>query len=70
MTSQQLEATKALAERFNSDLDHTDVLHGPFDLPAGWISVAVCRPEAGKAPHLCAKVAIVAGISPDGNVHS
>ncbi len=70
MTEQQLTAIKSLAERFNSDLDHTDVMHNPFDLPENWVSVVVCKPEPGKAPHLCRNVAIVAGVSPDGSVSS
>ena len=70
MTEQQLTAIKSLAERFNSDLDHTDVMHRPFGLPSGWVSVVVFRPEQGKAPHLCQTPAIVAGVAPNGSINS
>ena len=43
MTEQQLDAIKALAERYGSDLFSTDVVHSPFDLPEGWVSVVVHR---------------------------
>ena len=43
MTAQQLDAVKRLAERFGSNLSSTDVLHDPFGLPEGWISVVVHR---------------------------
>ena len=70
MTEQQLTAVKLLAERFNSSLSHTDVQHQPLGLPDGWIQAIIMRPEQDKAPHLCEQVAIVAGISPEGNVHT
>ncbi len=70
MTNQQLDATKRLAERYNSTLEHTDVHHSPLGLPKGWITVNICKPEQGKAPHLCNTVVIQAGISPEGSIHT
>ena len=71
MTDQQLTALKSLAERFNSDLEHTEIVHGGgLGLPDSWIHVVVMRPEEGRLPHLCNTTAIVAGISPEGNVHT
>ena len=70
MTDQQLTALKALAERFNSSLEYTDVMHSPWGLPSNWIQAVIMRPEEGKAAHLCEKIAIVAGISPKGSIHT
>ena len=68
MTEQQLDAIKSLAERYNSTLEHTDVRHRPFGLPDGWVTVNICKPEQGKAPHLCNTIIIHAGVSPEGDV--
>jgi hypothetical protein len=73
MNEQQLDAIKDLAERFGSSLKHTDVIHEPFDLPAGWVTVLVCRPdpppgEPGWVPSK--EVIITAGVSPEGKVHT
>ena len=70
MTAQQLKAIKALAERFNSSLDYVNVNHAPFDLPKGWVSAIIFKPEDGKPAHQCDKIKIVAGVSPEGNVHT
>jgi len=78
MTEKQLDAIKALASRYNSDLDHTDVLHGtddfgPHGLPTGWVEVVVMVPGEHSAqgnPHRETRVAVVAGVSPEGNVHT
>lgn len=72
MTEQQLDAIKRLAERHGSDLTCTDVVHGtdtdgPHGLPKGWVSVVVHKagtPPAENNP------AIVAGVSPEGRVHT
>ena len=63
MTAQQLDAAKRLAEQFNRSLANTEVLHEPFDLPSGWVRVAV-YPARGDRP------IIVAGIAPDGRTHT
>jgi hypothetical protein len=70
MTVQQLDAIKALSERCGASLDYVDVIHDPFDLPKGWVFAVVCKPEPGKAPHLCNQMAIMAGVSPEGGVHT
>jgi hypothetical protein len=73
MTVQQLDAVKALAERFGSRLLFTDVLHNPYGLPEGWVSVIVRTPwpigEDGTY-HRDTPIKIVAGVSPAGEVNS
>ena len=69
ITDKQRAAIKALAERYNSDLDHTDVLPNAFGLPDGWAHVAVWSPKCG-ASTTEPRVAVVAGVSPDGDVHT
>jgi hypothetical protein len=81
MTVQQLDAVKSLAQRYNSNLDHTQVVHGtadcgPYGLPTGWVHVLVfdrmqrfpLKRYAQQGPEK--RVAIEAGVSPEGHVHT
>jgi len=70
MTAQQLDAVKALAKRFNSDLDHTNVVTDAFGLPTGWVSVAVHAKGTKPGEGSVSTLQIVAGVSPEGSVHT
>tara|TARA_R100001244_G_scaffold59072_1_gene49741 strand:+ start:290 stop:496 length:207 start_codon:yes stop_codon:yes gene_type:complete len=68
MTGKQLDAVKALAGRYNSDPDHTLIVHGtddrgPYGLPTQWVHVLVY--DATKERAL-----VEAGVSPEGRVHT
>ena len=64
MTDKQMAAIKSLCERFGTDTQYTDIVECPFDLPPDWVSVVVY--EKGSFH----RVKIVAGVSPEGNIHS
>lgn len=70
MTEQQLSAVKALAERFSSDLSHTEVVHDPHGLPPRWVAVAVYAKGSSTSERNRQNLKIFAGVSPEGDVHS
>jgi hypothetical protein len=70
MTEQQLDALVSLAKRYNSGPEWCDVLHDPFGLPDGWISVVVFERGTPPGKGTQATVKIVAGIDPSGRVHA
>lgn len=70
MTAQQLDAVKALARRFDSDLSHTNVMHDPHGLPEGWVQAAVHKKGTKPEQESLETLKILAGVGPDGAVHS
>lgn len=62
MTDIQRLRAAELAQRFNCSLNDCSILENPFDLPSGWVSIVVIRPDG--------RHAITAGISPEGDIHS
>jgi len=73
MTLQQRAALDRLIDRFNSTREYTSVLTNPSGLPQGWISAVVREPfgpEVGTQHVEDARIKLVAGIDPDGCVHS
>ena len=75
MTEVQFDAIKRLVLRYKSDMEYSDVVYdhdgtGIAGLPPGWVLVNLCRPEEGKAPHLCNDIIVQAGVSPEGSVHT
>jgi len=70
MTAQQLDSVKSLAERFGSSLKNTSVTHNAFGLPDAWVQVVVFKVGTKPGCETSEDVIIVAGVSPEGNVHT
>ena len=69
MNQAQRDAIDALAKRYNSNAENTDVQHNPWDLPAEWVHVIIFRPEVGKPPK-SGRTMIHCGVDPRGGISS